>query len=279
MKFHAKNKALDLNKPKLMGILNVTPDSFSDGGKFQDVDTAIRHAHQMIQDGAAIIDVGGESTRPGATPVSAEEEKKRVLSVIQRLAQETDALLSVDTYKPDVAKAALDAGAHMVNDVTGLTNPNMVDVVAEANAGAVIMHMQGVPQTMQENPQYSEVVNDVKQFLFTQARHATQHGINTTSIMLDPGIGFGKTTQHNLELINELRQLESGFPVCVGVSRKRFIAEITGNQTKTRLQGTLAAVTACVLNGANVLRVHDVLACKNAVDVASAISEGKTWTA
>ncbi|MBI4361112.1 dihydropteroate synthase [Candidatus Micrarchaeota archaeon] len=269
MKFHAKNKVLDLSRPKLMGILNVTPDSFSDGGKFKDLEAAVKHAKQMIQEGAAIIDVGGESTRPGAKAVSMAEEKKRILPVIERLAQETQAMISVDTYKPDVAKAALHAGAHMVNDVTGLTNPEMMDAVSDAKAGAVIMHMQGTPQTMQENPKYQDVVEEVKAFLLMQARQAKKNGIQ--SILIDPGIGFGKTLEHNLELLANLKQFQFGYPVCIGVSRKSFIGKITGEKASNRLEGTLAAVTACVLNGANVLRVHDVAACQKAVDVAWAI--------
>ncbi len=292
MKFNAKNKTLDLSKPVLMGVLNVTPDSFSDGGRFMDVDVAVRRGLKMARQGARIIDVGGESTRPGAKPVPASEEKKRVIPVIEALSAELatqkkgrlrDVVISVDTYKPDVAASALEAGAHIVNDVTGFTNPKMRSVVGRKNAGAVVCHMQGTPATMQENPVYGDVVAEVKAFLKSQASSVQKAG--ASGVMIDPGIGFGKTSEHNLALLRHLDEFAGlGYPVCVGVSRKRFIGKLTGESIResgnaypsvaqNRLEGTLAAVAACVLHGANVLRVHDVAECKKALEVAVAMKK------
>lgn len=297
MNFKAKHKTLDLSKPVLMGVLNVTPDSFSDGGKFLNVPHAVNHAMQMISDGASIIDVGGESTRPGALPVSSAEEKKRVVPVIEALVVElakqrkgalSGVLISIDTYKSDVAAAALDAGAHIVNDVTGFTDSKMRAVVGRFRAGAIVMHMQGTPQTMQENPVYSDVVAEVKAFLEKQAALIKKSG--ASDVLVDPGIGFGKTLEHNLALLGRLDEFAAlGYPLCVGVSRKSFIGKLTDDDrlapdrqdrplaAQNRLEGTLAAVAACVLNGASVLRVHDVAECKKAVEVAWAMkNKGKT---
>lgn len=276
MRFNAKNKSLDLSKPVLMGVLNVTPDSFSDGGHYIDVDAAVNRGLEMARQGALIIDVGGESTRPGAKPVSLAEEKKRVIPVIRSLSAglrkaKLSALISVDTYKPDVAQAALDAGAVIVNDVSGFRNAKMRAVVGKAHAGAIVMHMQGMPRTMQSEPHYDDVVADVKSFLQKQAELVLEAG--ASGVMIDPGIGFGKTLEHNLELLSRLDEfVRLGYPVCVGVSRKRFIGTLTGEPVASlRLEGTLAAVAACVLNGADVLRVHDVAECKKAVEVAYAM--------
>ncbi len=255
-----------------MGILNVTPDSFSDGGKYLNADYAVIRGLEMAEEGAAIIDVGGESTRPGATPVSAEEELKRVLPVIERLSQKTDCLISIDTQKPIVASAALRAGAHIINDVSGFQNDKMTQCALEEKAGIIIMHMQANPETMQADPRYGDVVAEVKAFLQTQAKTASRAGI--AGVMVDPGIGFGKSQAHNLALLGHLSQFQFGYPVCLGVSRKNVIGAITGSDAKDRLEGTLSAVAAGVLAGVQVLRVHDVRACKKAVDVAWAIKNG-----
>ncbi len=276
MMFKAGRKTLDLSKPVLMGVLNVTPDSFSDGGHYFDFDAAVQRGLVMARQGAMIIDVGGESTRPGAKPITATAEKKRVLPVIRALSSafkkaKSNALISVDTHKPDVAQAALEAGADIVNDVTGFRNATMRAVVGKAHGGAIVMHMQGTPSSMQENPQYGDVVGDVKAFLETQARMVLDAG--ASGVMIDPGIGFGKTLEHNLALLRRLDEfVRLGYPVCVGVSRKRFIGTLTGEPSASkRLEGTLAAVTACVLAGVQVLRVHDVSECRNAVEVAYAM--------
>lgn len=279
MKFKAKNKSLDLSKPVLMGVLNVTPDSFSDGGRFLDADFAVARGLEMASLGARIIDVGGESTRPGANTVSVPEEKKRVIPVIKRLSlalkkiRSSDVLISVDTCKPEVAEAALVAGAHMVNDVTGFQDARMRRVVGLRHAGAIIMHMKGTPRTMQKKPLYADVVAEVKSFLQRQSDLVLKAG--ASGVMIDPGIGFGKTLEHNLAILRHLDEFVAlGHPVCVGVSRKKFIGVLTGEPDalpQSRLEGTLAAVTACVLGGASVLRVHDVAECKKAMEVAYAM--------
>ncbi len=270
MKFRAKGKSLSFERPVLMGVLNVTPDSFSDGGRFLDTKKAVARGLEMSRQGARIIDVGGESTRPGADAVSAEEQHKRIIPVVRELSKKTNALISVDTSRPEVAEAALLEGAHIVNDVTGLLDERMIDVVASNEAGVVIMHMQGTPLTMQASPKYADVVSEVKGFLQEQAEKAQAAGVQ--GIMVDPGIGFGKTYEHNLSILKNLDSFQFGYPVCVGVSRKSFIGKITGDSVGNRLEGTLAAVAMGVANGANVLRVHDVAECRKAADVAWAIA-------
>jgi len=268
----APQKLVLTNHPLLMGILNVTPDSFSDGGKFIDAEIAVRHAQQMVADGADIIDVGGESTRPGSDPVSVDEELRRVLPVIRQLITKIKVPISIDTMKPEVADAALEAGASMLNDVTGLRNERMIEVAARHHVPVVIMHMLGTPKTMQANPSYDDVVMDVAQYLRMQAEKAKAAGI--TQIILDPGIGFGKTVEQNLLLIKNIATFKKlGYPVMMGVSRKSFIGKLTSvEDAGDRLSGTIAAVTVCVLNGADIIRVHDVKECKRAVMVAGAIA-------
>jgi dihydropteroate synthase len=254
-----------------MGVLNVTPDSFSDGGLHVDPDRAVAHALTMIEEGADFIDIGGESTRPGSDPVPAEEELRRVLPVIRELAKRTDAPLSIDTYKSEVAEAALDAGAVIVNDISAMTmDARMAEVVARRRASVVLMHMRGTPKTMQANPHYDDVVAEVKLFLRQQVEHAQRVGIE--QIIIDPGIGFGKTLEHNLTLMRELHAFnELGFPVLVGPSRKSFIGTILNLPVEKRLEGTAAAVAACVLRGAHIVRVHDVQAMKRVARVADAL--------
>lgn len=243
-----------------MGVLNVTPDSFSDGGRDHAPGAAVARAMQMLEDGADLIDVGGESSRPGAEPVTAVEELDRILPVVQALTAQ-EILVSVDTTKAEVARAALKAGATIINDISGLTfDPEMVGVAREFRAGVVIMHMQGTPSTMQHNPRYQDVVQEVGDFLQKQVAEAEKAGIPRENIVVDPGIGFGKEFEHNIELLRHLRRIgeAAGRPVLVGVSRKRFIGTITGREVSERLAGSLAAAGFALLQGARILRVHDV---------------------
>ena len=265
-----RNIQLVLNRAMVVGILNVTPDSFSDGGKFLSTDLAVVHAKRMVEDGADVIDVGGESTRPGSTGTSLEEELARVLPVMERLVKEISAPLSIDTRKFEVAEACLKIGAHMVNDVSGLRDERMMEVVARYKAPVVIMHMQGTPETMQQNPTYGNAVEDIKTFLAAQAKKAKEAGIE--EVIIDPGIGFGKTIEHNLSIIKHLKEFkELGYPVFIGPSRKSFLGNMLNISLEERLSPTIAALTACVLNGADFLRVHDVKECKRAILVAQAI--------
>ncbi len=257
--------------PKLMGVVNVTPDSFSDGGLFLDAEAAIDHGCQLAEEGAEILDIGGESTRPGAEEVSVEVELDRVLPVVRGLAG--IATVSIDTSKAAVAEAALDAGASIVNDVTALRHdPEIGALCGERGVGLVLMHMQGDPRTMQENPSYDDVVDDVKAFLTKRLSAAVDAGVAEEKVWLDPGIGFGKTLEHNLELLRRLGELrELGRPLVVGTSRKSFISKIDGSAVEDRLGGTIASSVLAAIEGADVLRVHDVAAAAQATQVASAI--------
>ncbi len=264
--------ALALDRPLVMGILNVTPDSFSDGGSYIDTDAAVTAAIRMLADGADIIDVGGESTRPGAEPVSTSQEAGRVAGVIAALAEQ-GACVSVDTRHAAVAAQALDAGASVVNDVSGFADPEMARVGAAGGAGLVVMHMRGEPRTMQESPVYTDVGAEVAAYLAQQASALERAGVARDRIAIDPGLGFGKTTTHNLELLRRLPELAAlGFPVVVGASRKRFIGEITGvAEPRDRLAGSLAAALEAVRRGAAVVRVHDVAATVQALATARAM--------
>jgi dihydropteroate synthase len=254
-----------------MGILNVTPDSFSDGGHFYDPEDAVHHAMVMIEEGADFIDIGGESTRPGSDAVSVEEEFRRVVPVIERLAKLSSVPISIDTYKSAVAARALDAGAVIVNDISGLHfDANMAEVVARHQASVILMHIKGTPLTMQADPQYDDVVEDICEYLHEGIMTAERKGIQ--QIMIDPGIGFGKTLMHNLEIIKQLKKFQRlGYPVLVGPSRKSFIGNILDLPVDERLEGTAAAVAASIMNGANVVRVHDVKAMKRVAQVVDAI--------
>jgi len=260
----------------LMGILNVTPDSFSDGGRYADPKTAIAHGIQLAREGADIIDIGGESTRPGARPVSAEEEKGRVLPVLRELRREVSIPLSVDTYKMEVAQAALAEGADVVNDISALRfDPAMASLVAREKVPVVLMHMQGTPRTMQQRPRYQDVLAEVKDFLAGRIRFALESGIELDRIIVDPGIGFGKELEHNLELLKGLSTLVSlGRPLLVGPSRKAFIGKLLGLASDSRLEGSLAAAVAAVLGGANIVRMHDVKEARRAIGIADAIRFG-----
>jgi len=261
--------------PAVVGILNVTPDSFSDGGNFFDPEAAAEHAASMLDEGAGIIDVGGESSRPGSDPVSQEEEARRVVPVIERIiAARPEAVISVDTYRSAVAAAALDAGASIVNDVSALRgDPSMISVVAEAQCPVILMHMQGEPKTMQREPRYTDVVREVKDFLRSRAEHAVRAGVRAENIIVDPGIGFGKTLDHNLALLRDLEAVvDLGFPVLVGASRKRFIGSITGvEEAAERVFGTVATTVLAYEKGATLFRVHDVRANSEALAVAEAV--------
>ena len=263
--------------PVLFGILNVTPDSFSDGGDFLEPEAAARRAVVMLEEGAHVIDVGGESTRPGAESVSEEEELRRVVPVIEGvISARPDAVVSVDTYRSRTAEAALRAGAGIVNDVTALRgDPRMAGLVAEAGCPIVLMHMLGEPKTMQREPRYDDVVREVRDFLAERAEYAVAAGVRPENVILDPGIGFGKTLEHNLELLRGLDAIvDLCFPVLVGASRKRFIGEITGADTaKDRAYGTVATTVLAHEKGATLFRVHDVRANREALAVAAAVNQ------
>ena len=259
----------------VMGILNVTPDSFSDGGRFFDCESAVAHARRMVADGADIIDVGGESSRPGSDTVPGGEELARVLPVVETLSKEIRVPVSIDTYKPKVAEECLGAGATIINDITGLTDRKMAKVAANHGAPAIIMHMKGTPKTMQKEPRYKDVVAEVTGFLKERVLYANDMGVKET--IIDPGLGFGKTTEHNLELIRRLHELKTvGRPILVGPSRKSFIGKVTGLPVDARLEGTLSAIAISINNGADIVRVHDVAECRRAADIAYAI-RGAGW--
>ncbi|MBI2885431.1 MAG: dihydropteroate synthase [Candidatus Omnitrophica bacterium] len=248
-----------------MGILNVTPDSFSDGGRYARLDAAVRRAEAMVEEGAALIDIGGESTRPGAAPVTEAEELARVLPVIRRVAKRLSVPISIDTSKAEVARQAVDAGAGLVNDVTALRgDPAMAAVVANARVPVILMHMRGTPRTMQRHPRYRNVTEDVRRFLLEASRRAIAAGIPASRILIDPGLGFGKTVAHNLQLLQHLDVLaDLGMPVVIGPSRKAFLGRVLGAEVNDRLPGTLACVAAAAARGGRIVRVHDV---KPAVD-------------
>jgi len=255
-------RRIALDRPRIMGVLNVTPDSFSGGGCWLNTDEAIRHGLTLAAEGADFLDVGGESTRPGADEVSAEEEARRVVPVIQELARQTQTPISVDTRKAAVAQKALAAGAMIVNDISSFGDPAMMGCARDSGAGIVLMHMQGSPETMQQNPHYEDVVAEVRDYLAARIDRAVASGIPRTRIVIDPGLGFGKTTAHNLELLAALEQFAGLAPVLVGASRKRFIGELTGAPVSERLAGSLAVAMWSVMRGAAIVRVHDVAATR-----------------
>jgi dihydropteroate synthase len=270
---------MNLPRPAVMGVLNVTPDSFSDGGSFLEPDAAVAHGRLLASEGADLIDVGGESTRPGSEPVSLEEELRRVVPVIERLAAAVETPISIDTRKASVARAALAAGATFVNDVSALRgDPDMAAVVADSGADVCLMHMQGEPETMQDDPRYDDVVSDVKDFLEERLAFAIGEGVTPERIWLDPGIGFGKTLDHNLELLRRLGELAAiGQPVVVGASRKRLIGTLTGRPEGDRLAGSLAAAVLACERGAAMVRVHDVAATREALAVAAGVGPVLLW--
>jgi dihydropteroate synthase len=268
---HCARFRLDLSTPVVMGVLNVTPDSFSDGGRFAGLPEALERARQMVEEGAALVDVGGESTRPGADPVPANEELRRVIPVIERLAADLAVPVSVDTRKPEVMRAALAAGAAVVNDVAALSAAGAIEAVAASGAAVCLMHMQGEPRTMQQAPRYDDVVGEVRAFLRDRVRRCLEAGIGHERIVVDPGFGFGKTLAHNLDLLRGLPRIAAdGSPVLVGLSRKRMVGQLTGRETGDRLAGSLALAVLAAINGARIVRAHDVGPTVDALRVAAA---------
>ena len=259
--------------PLLMGIVNVTPDSFYDGGKYFDPKAAVDHALQLVAEGADLLDIGGESTRPYATPVPLAEELRRVIPVVAEVASEVDVPISIDTYKAQVAREAIAAGAEVVNDITALRgDPEMLAVVAESGAGVCLMHMQGTPQTMQDAPFYEDVLREVRDFLASVRDRTVAAGVSADRIALDPGIGFGKRLEHNLALLRGMETFHQlGCPLLVGPSRKRFIGELAGDMQADRLPGTIATVLSLAMKGVQIIRVHDVGAVRQALRVFAAL--------
>ena len=276
MKFRCGDKTLSLERVAVMGVLNVTPDSFSDGGMWLDPDAAMRHGIDMVAEGAALIDVGGESTRPGAHPVAEDEELARVIPVIERLVREVDVPISIDTRKPAVARRALEAGSCIVNETSGESRvPEIGPLVAGTGAGIVVMHSRGTPQTMKSLTDYDDVVADVRRFLQTAAEELELDGVPRDSIVLDPGFGFAKTPAQNLELLRRLSEIvDIGYPVLSGTSRKSFIGAVLDLPEDQRVEGTAATVTWAVAQGARMVRVHDVAAIVRTVRMSEAILHG-----
>ncbi len=266
-------KKLDLNRPRVMGILNVTPDSFSDGGRFLDREQAIEQARRMQREGAAIIDIGGESTRPGADPVSVEAEMNRVIPVIEALVPELDIPISIDTGKPEVMTAAVAAGAGMINDVYALRREGALEAAADLQVPVCLMHMLGEPRTMQQHPDYDDVVQEVKDFLLRQAVRCEEAGLPRSRLVFDPGFGFGKTLEHNLSLLKHLDALKmEGIPLLVGMSRKSMIGSVLSLPLEERLHGSVAVATLAAWLGASIIRVHDVRETAEAVKMVAAVS-------
>lgn len=271
----AKDRLIEFHdRPLIMGVVNVTPDSFFDGGRYFDAEAAVAHAVRLVEEGADLLDIGAESTRPGADVVNEEEECRRAIPVVAAVAKAVTVPISIDTSKAAVARAALDAGAVLVNDVTALRgDPGMVDVVAQTGAGIVLMHMNGTPRSMQQAPHYDDVVGEISEFFKDRIRFAIAHGIVRRQIILDPGIGFGKLLEHNLALLAQLRRfVPLECPLLVGVSQKGFLGQLLDRPVLERQWGTAAAVAMAVDRGAGILRVHDVKAMKDVVQVAAAIS-------
>ena len=276
MQWQCRHRTIDLARPVVMGILNVTPDSFSDGGRYSDVEAAVARAAQMAAEGAAIIDVGGESTRPGSLGVDAATERRRVVPVIERIAASLDVAISIDTSKVEVMAAAAEAGACIVNDVAALRAPGAREWAAQARVGVCLMHMQGEPRTMQADPRYHDVVSEVNAFLLNERAQCIAAGIDPESIALDPGLGFGKRYEHSLALLKHLDHLTtSGAPLLVGVSRKSFIGGVLGRGVEERLYGGLGLAAWAVSRGAHVLRTHDVAPTRDAIRMVSAVLEGR----
>lgn len=265
------SQTIDLSQPVVMGVLNVTPDSFSDGGQYRQVNAAVDHGLRMVEEGAAIIDVGGESTRPGADPVYAEEEIRRVVPVIEKLRAQTDAVISVDTSKPQVMRAAAAAGAGLINDVRALSEKGALEAAVASECAVCLMHMQGDPQSMQLAPHYDDVVSEVKAFLEQRVHLCRAAGIAADRMVIDPGFGFGKTLEHNLQLLRHLGQLGIELPIMVGLSRKSIVGRLTGRPAGERVYGSVALAVISVMNGARIVRVHDVGATVDALKTVTAV--------
>lgn len=274
MKFN--NKTLELDGPKVMGILNVTPDSFSDGGAFGHIDEAIDHARVMIEAGAEFIDIGGESTRPGAMDVSEQEELDRVIPLVEALNARFDTIISIDSSKAIVMQAAVGAGAGLINDVRALQEPNALLIAAQLGVPVCLMHMRGQPRSMQDAPYYDNVRLDVEAFLLTRARECVQAGVRQDNILFDPGFGFGKNLAHNYQLLAQLDELHRlGYPLLVGMSRKSMIGQLLNRPVEERLAGSVALATIAALKGAHIIRVHDVRETVDAVKIVSMIQKEK----
>ncbi len=267
---------IDLSQPQVMGILNVTPDSFSDGGKHTNVSQALDHALRMIEEGATFIDIGGESTRPGAPDVSLQEELDRTIPVIEAVAKNTPCVISIDTSKADVMREAVKAGAGLINDVRALQEPGALQVAAEAQVPVCLMHMQGQPRTMQQSPEYDDVVNDVGQFLLARIKVCEEAGIAKDKILFDPGYGFGKSLEHNYTLVKHLPSLmKLGYPVLVGMSRKSMIGNLLNRKVDERLAGSISLATIVAQMGAQIIRVHDVKETADAVNIVKMLNSVK----
>ncbi|GMR08304.1 MAG: dihydropteroate synthase [Gammaproteobacteria bacterium] len=267
-------KSLDLSSPCVMGVLNVTPDSFSDGGKFTGVDAAIEHALRMREEGAAIIDIGGESSRPGATAISVQQELDRIMPVLEAITGQVNVPVSIDTSKPEVMQAAAQAGASIINDINALCADGAVEVVAASGLPVCLMHMQGAPRCMQENPQYNDVVADIREFLAQRLSVCKSAGIPESKIIVDPGIGFGKTLAHNLTILRHLESFAAlGVPLLIGVSRKSMFGELLNRDGEDRLPASLAAALMSIIKGAAIVRAHDVAATVDVIRVYQALSE------
>ncbi len=265
-------RTLDMTLCHVMGVLNVTPDSFSDGGRFNHIDSALARARQMVSDGAAFIDVGGESTRPGATPVPLQEELDRVCPVVEAIARELDVIVSVDTSAPEVMRETMSLGAGLINDVRALQRPGAPEEMAKTGVPVCIMHIQGEPDHMQDNPSYRNVRQEVSTFLAERLRVIEAAGVGSHRIILDPGFGFGKTVEHNFQLLNSLEQLQQlGHPLLVGMSRKSMLGHITGRDVGERLSASIAAATIAAMKGASIIRAHDVRETVDAVKVVAAM--------
>ena len=263
---------MSLDEPRVMGILNVTPDSFSDGGRFDRLDLAVRHAEEMVLAGADFIDVGGESTRPGAAEVGVREELDRVIPVVEHIKRSLDVAISIDTSKPEVISEAVATGAVLINDVFALSRDGALDAAARSGAAVCLMHMLGTPQTMQVEPHYEELPGDVIRFLRERVEACVNGGVGRERLLVDPGFGFGKNDRHNLQILRNLEQFSDlGLPLLVGLSRKRTLGKLTGRSAEDRLAAGVAAATIAVLKGANIVRTHDVAATVDALKVASAV--------
>lgn len=276
MKLYARDAVLDLTHPHVMGILNVTPDSFSDGGKHNDLVQALTHANAMINAGATIIDIGGESTRPGADEVSVEQELERVIPVVEAISQRFEVWISVDTSKPEVIREAANAGAHIINDIRSLQEPGALEAAAETGLPVCLMHMQGEPKTMQQAPQYTDFLQEVENFFVQQIARCEAAGIKKTQLLLDPGFGFGKNLSHNYQLLAHLADFHRfGLPLLVGMSRKSMIGQLLNVGPSQRLTGSLACAVIAAMQGAHILRVHDVKETVEAMRVVEATLSAK----
>lgn len=270
------DRELDLSRTHVMGILNTTPDSFSDGGQYLQLDAALRHVERMLEDGATLIDVGGESTRPGAAPVSLEQELERVVPVVEAIKARFDTIVSVDTSTPEVMRDSAAAGAGLINDVRALLRPGALQAAAQSGLPVCLMHMRGEPQTMQEAPRYESILTEVGRFLTERVQACEQAGIGRERLLLDPGFGFGKTLEHNLELFAHMHLLQpTGLPLLVGVSRKSMIGQLLGRPVDQRLAGGLALAALAVARGARIIRVHDVAASVDAVRMSEAVLQAQ----